>query len=73
MHNATQSVSYSNMRDKIKVAAPNCSAEKVRVIAEGIFDNGERATVLEFVDECEKATRAQKGKFPARSGARAVR
>jgi hypothetical protein len=44
------------MRDKIKAAAPNCGAEKVRVIAEGIFDKGERTTVLEFVDECEKAT-----------------
>ena len=48
------------MRDKIKAATPNRSAEKVRVIAEGIFDKGERTTVLEFVDECERATHIQR-------------
>ena len=29
-------------------------ANKVREIAAGIFDQGERETVLRFVDECEK-------------------
>jgi hypothetical protein len=42
------------MRNKIKVATPNRGAEKVRVIAQGIFDKAERATVLKFVDACEK-------------------
>ena len=63
-------MSYPNMRDKTKVAAPSRHAEKVRVIAEGIFDQGERTTVLEFVDKCEKAERTQRGRIPARSEAR---
>jgi hypothetical protein len=29
-------------------------ANEIRIIAEGIFDNTERATVLKFVDDCEK-------------------
>jgi hypothetical protein len=29
-------------------------ANEVRLIAQGIFDNGERAAVLKFVDDCEK-------------------
>ncbi len=29
-------------------------ANEVRKIARGIFDEGERQTVLDFVDECEK-------------------
>ena len=29
-------------------------ANEVRLVAQGIFDNGERAAVLKFVDDCEK-------------------
>ena len=42
------------MRDKEMLAAFLLRANEIRAIAEGIFDSTERATLLEFVDDCEK-------------------
>lgn len=35
-------------------------ADEVRKIAQGIFDKGERRSLLEFVDDCEKLLVGQK-------------
>jgi hypothetical protein len=40
-------------------------ANEVREIAAGIFDEGERETVLRFVDDCEKRGGHPPGRKPA--------
>jgi hypothetical protein len=45
-------------------------ATEVRMIVAGIFDKGERETVLRFVNDCERrfgATSPTAGRRPARS------
>lgn len=48
----------------------NRLANEVRKIAASIFDNGERETVLRFVDDCEKWVGQPSGRRPAQSGDR---
>ena len=42
------------MQNKGTIAEFHRRADKVRKIAEGIFDKTERRTLLRFVDDCEK-------------------
>jgi hypothetical protein len=42
------------LRDTEKNLDLRRRAEEVRAIAKGIFDQRERQTLLEFVDDCEK-------------------
>jgi hypothetical protein len=53
-----------DMRDKDSVAEFGRRADKVRKIAEGIFDKTERRFLLKFVGDCEKlaAEKARKAR-----------
>jgi hypothetical protein len=42
------------MQAKEKIEEFQDRADKVREIARGVFDKGERRFILRFVDDCEK-------------------